>query len=73
MPREDAELEDHNQFVADVQSFKTDLSKITKHVNRLFVIGNTQRMKAKMREHASANLNIFDFGIEVKEAQDEEQ
>lgn len=63
LPTEDADIEQHAEHVADVREFKTELSKIIKHVNRHFVIANTQHMKAKMRAHNAEQLSIFDFGI----------
>lgn len=43
------------------------MGKIMKHINRHYVVANTQLLKAKMKAHAKQQLSIFEFGTDPVE------
>lgn len=66
LPNEEATTGTHQDYLTEFKRVKKDIDKLSKHMNRVFTIANSQLLKARMRDRIASQMDIFNFGLDVE-------
>lgn len=66
LPNESASTGTQQDYLTEFRRVKKDVDKLSKHMNRIFTIANSQLLKARIRDQIANQQDIFDLGVELE-------